>query len=165
MEIRARYKAGALHPTNPSLLRDWLEQGEAVTLEVERDRSIRSHNHQFAFVAEAWRNLPEHLEQKPYAKNPDTLRKHALIACGFCDVHTVAAGDPEALASLLRREGQKAHGYCLTNTQGSVVVHYTPHSQTVNAMGGPEFQRSKEAILNWLATLLGVEPTDLKRAA
>lgn len=165
MIIRATYRDGVFEPRQPALVRETLSQGETVTLEIERDRSMNSHRHQFAFVRAAWENLPERCLDQPYAANPETLRKHALIVNGFCDVHTVVSDRPEDLAALLRKEGTRAHGYCLTTTEGNVVLHYTPHSQSIAAMGGPEFQRSKDAVLGWLALLVGVEKDQLRSAA
>lgn len=165
MILRATYRDGVLVPRGGHILRDGLDEGEAVTVTVERDRNMGSHRHQFAFVREAWLNLPEHLSDAPYAANPEALRKHALICTGFCDLHTVITTDPEKLAALLRKEGTRAHGYCLTKIEGEVVMHYTPHSQSVPAMGSEQFKQSKAKIMDWLAALLDVEPHELRGAS
>lgn len=130
-------------------------------------RSDRSHRHQFAFVAEAWRNLPETMQEEPWAATPETMRKHALIMTGWCDVATELCGSKAAaqrMAALLGSMASRAHGYAIVSTRGEAVVCKTPRSQSYKAMGGKDFQKSKDDILNWCADLLGVTPEELQRA-
>ena len=55
--------------------------GENYRLAIHEDRSTASHNHEFAFVAEAWAQLPEHLAEQ--FRTPEHLRKRALISAGY----------------------------------------------------------------------------------
>jgi hypothetical protein len=57
--------------------------GEAYPMIPHEDRSTNSHNHFFAAVHEAWKNLPE----KMTARFPTSehLRKWALIKAGYAD--------------------------------------------------------------------------------
>lgn len=166
MEYRARYISGQLRlMTNrpPDL-----DEGEIVHVEIERARSGISHKHQFAWVKDAWMNLPEEVQSQPWAETPETLRKHALIATGF---HQLTAIDCGAKAPAMRVKAAlvaaeaKAHGYALGQVQGSVVRVWTPESQSFRAMGGKRFQESKQAILDWIAAQIGVTPEELRNSA
>ncbi|MCI5040061.1 MAG: hypothetical protein MRY81_10290, partial [Donghicola eburneus] len=55
----------------------------------EKQRSQRSHNHQFAEIHDLWANLPIHHANAPYAASAEAFRKHGLIATGHCDVETI----------------------------------------------------------------------------
>lgn len=169
--IRARWGNGALHPVGnwpTAWLHDHLQEGEVVSFEVERDRSMKSHRHQFAEIRDAWENLPESLAEAPWAQSPGALRKHALIATGQCDVETIDAGSKaaaERVGAYVGSLARKAHGYALTVVSGPVVRCYTPHSQSVRAMGGKGFQESKTKVLDWIAAQIGVTRDDLERAS
>ncbi|NBT31875.1 MAG: hypothetical protein EBT13_08250 [Rhodobacteraceae bacterium] len=115
-----------------------------------------------------WRHLPEAVQQMPWAANPDTLRKHALIVTGFHNVGSVEAGSKRAakgVAAFVHFHAISAHGYAITKVEGAVVTCWTPVSQSMRAMGGKEFQRSKEAVLNWIADQIGVRPEQLRESA
>jgi hypothetical protein len=145
-----------------------MQPGDTVIITVDHPRSANTHNHQFAEIAEAWRHLPEAVQHMPWAANPDALRKHALIVTGFRDVETVDAGSKaaaERVAALLSRHATAAHGYAITQTKGPLVTCWTPQSQSMRAMGGREFQRSKEAVLNWIAQQIEVQPEQLRDAS
>lgn len=145
-----------------------LEPGEVVFVTVERGRSQATHRHQFAWIHEAWQSLPESLQGMPWAETPETLRKHALIACGFHQMVTLDCGSKAAAgrvkAALVAAEA-RAHGYALGRVQGPVVTVWTPESQSMRAMGAKRFQESKSAILEWIAAKIGVTPAQLRGAA
>lgn len=125
----------------------------------EKQRSIQSHNHQFAEIADCWANLPIRHSGAPYAASADAFRKHGLIVTGFCDVDTVAFETPEqaqAGAPVIARLARKAHGYALTVARGPLVICSTPHSQSFKAMGAEKFGKSKSAVLEWAHGLLEV---------
>lgn len=121
-------------------------------------RSQASHNHEFAWLAEAWKNLPERLaEQYP---SPEHLRKRALIETGFylqtqMDVGTNAAA-LRAAAFL-----QADDVLCVAVVRGSIVIKRVAESQSQRAMGGKRFGESKAAILEWVAALIEVTPQQL----
>ena len=166
MEYRARFEDGTLRLLANNL--PDLAQGELVTVIIERGRSLNSHRHQFAFVREAWQNLPEPLQSAPWAETPETMRKHALIATGFHQSYTLDCGaNATALrvkAALVTAEA-KAHGYALAQVRGPVVTVWTPESQSIRAMGGKRFQESKTAIMGWIAAQIGVNPEQLAGVA
>ena len=64
--------------------------GEIYPVTVAEVRSEANHNHEFAFIRTAWKNLPEGLsELYPTAEH---LRKRALIDTGFYDEQIIDAG-------------------------------------------------------------------------
>lgn len=165
--IRCYFDGRALVPDGNlamAQMHDRLGEGQVVHVDLDPERSGKSHRHQFAFVNTAWDNLPEHLKDAPFAATPETLRKHALIVTGFCDTSMVAVGCPrraERVAAAMAATAQRLSGYAIAQTDGPVVYCHTPQSQNVKAMGGERFQASKQAILEWMADLIGVEPDQL----
>lgn len=132
-------------------------EGEIVLMSAENERSARSHGHQFAQVTDYWRTLPERLADQPYAKSPDTLRKHALIATGHANCEVIACGSKaaaERVGAYVGHLATKAHGYAITDVREATVRVWTPHSQSKAAMGAEEFQASKTAVLGWIEALL-----------
>lgn len=157
--IRARWTGEVFEPVAAFRARCYerLDAGEVLTLDVLRDRSMKSHRHQFAEIRTLWETLPEHMAGLPYARSPETLRKHALIATGYCDVRTVDCGSnaaAERVAALLREDGIEKHGYAVVAVRGPVVTRYTPQSQSVRAMGGEVFRESKARVLDWINSKL-----------
>lgn len=158
--LQCTFDGSAFVPSTPfqlRLARERFGEGEVVMLAVENERSWKSHSHQFAQIAELWANLPERLSNMPYAKSAETLRKHALIECGYADCETIDAGSraaAERVAATVSRLATLAHGYCIVAVSGPVVRCYTPHSQSVRAMGGKAFQESKTRVLEWIEGVL-----------
>lgn len=166
MDYRARYQGGVLRlltNTTPEL-----DEGEIVLVSLERGRSPSSHRHQFAWLKDAWGNLPESVQMMPWAETPETLRKHALIATGFHQTYTLDCGKEATArrvkAALVAAEAGK-HGYAIGRVVGPVVTVWTPESQSVRAMGSKRFQESKAAILDWIAEKIGTTPEQLTRNA
>lgn len=135
--------------------------GERYRCDVQEDRSWVSHKHQFAWLHEAWLSLPEHIAAR--FLNEDHLRKHALIAGGFCD-HTSIACASRAEAERWFRFITRDDPYCIVKIEGNTLIKFTAQSQKVRAMGAKRFQASKQAVLDYVENLLGVEPQD-RRAA
>lgn len=167
--FRARWDGEALTPTGHyglSAAREAMEPGDVVIVEIDHPRSQSSHRHQFAEINEAWRHLPESLQEAPWAASPETLRKHALIATGFADTYSIDCG-AKATAERVRMALASAeagkHGYAIAKVRGPLVVVWTPQSQSMRAMGGKRFQESKQAVLNWIAAQIGVEAEELRR--
>lgn len=168
--FRARWNGDTLTPTGHyglSAAREAMEPGDVVIVEIDHPRSQSSHRHQFAEINEAWRHLPESLQEAPWAASPETLRKHALIATGFADTYSIDCG-AKATAERVRMALASAeagkHGYAIAKVRGPLVVVWTPQSQSMRAMGGKRFQESKQAVLNWIAAQIGVETEELRRA-
>jgi hypothetical protein len=170
-EFRARWIGGSLIPVgnhSMAIACDAMREGDVVAVTIDHPRSLNSHNHQFAEVADAWHNLPESASMQPWAVSPDALRKHALIVTGFCHSGVVDCGSKaaaERVAAMLKTAETKAHGYCIVIARGPIVTVATPESQSYRAMGAARFQESKTKVLDWIATQIGVTADQMKGAA
>lgn len=129
--------------------------GERYPLEEVHSRSSATHAHYFAVLKDLWLSLPDHLaEQYP---SVEKLRKTALIRTGY---HTKvqhvckSAAEAERLASMIRPYDE----YQIVLVEGVVVTVFRAMSQDHRSMDKATFQASKEAVLNWCADLLGIEP-------
>jgi hypothetical protein len=165
--IRMSWDGEALRPISPYWSRRADEQlviGEAYSVTAEYGRSEKSHGHQFAFVAEAWKHLPENLKDE--YPTSEHLRKRALIDAGFYDEQIVDAGSQAAalrVAAMVR--GRPGEEFSLVITRGPVVVIRTAKSQSKRAMGGADFQRSKSAVLEIVSEMIGIAPAKLQDEA
>ncbi len=140
---------GRWHERMPSTSR-W-----AYRLIVSAERSAQSHRHYMACVAEAWKNLPEHLADE--FATPDQLRRWALIRTGYCDVVKVVSS---------RKSMRRIEGYSVieVDDEGTMTIR-TARSQSYQAMGKKEFQESKDAVLDYLASLLKISVDELTAGA
>ena len=169
--IRCRWTGGALLPVGNYAMAaacDVMSEGDTVLVSIDHPRSTASHKHQFAEIRTMFHHIPERLQGMPWAKNADTLRKHALIATGFANSFTVDCGAKAAAERVLPRleeAERRAHGYAIGQMRGPVVTIWTPMSQSVRAMGGAEFQRSKQAVLDWIEAEIGVTLAQAEEAA
>jgi hypothetical protein len=139
--------------------------GRRYWLDEVSERSWISHEHQFAWIAEAWNNLPEALAD--LYPTPEHLRKAALIATGWRREVIIDAGSRAAalrVAAYARGEDAFAH----VVARGLTVVVRKARSQRMHGadrMDKTEFQQSKDAIMGWIAQLIGVKPDELMRGA
>jgi hypothetical protein len=134
--------------------------GQTYRLTEYVDRSDASHNHQFGWLAEAWRNLPENLAD--LYPSPEHLRKRGLIEAGYYDEMAVDAGGNAAalrVASAFRNIDE----FSLVIVRGPIVIRRTAKSQSRRAMGAKEFQESKSALMDVVAAMIGVTPDTLNR--
>lgn len=137
-------------------------EGEVVDLVAVEQHSAKSRAHEFAWLREAWLNLPEAIaDQFPSTEH---LRKRALILGGFYDETILDAGSNAAAlraASFIRAREEFTH----IVVRGPLVVTRTAKSQSSRAMDKVEFQASKTAVLNIVADLIGVPAETLTREA
>lgn len=166
--IRAVFRHGCFIPflRHKAFVAETYKEGDQVFLDIQQERSTKTHGHQFAWISDAFDSLPERLHNAPFAQSPETLRKHALIMTGFCEVATIPCGSKavsERVAAHVSVMAVKLHGYAIVSTSGPMVVVKTPMSQSSRAMGKEAFQKSKEAILNWIGNLLETNPEDLEK--
>lgn len=132
--------------------------GENYILVTHEDRSTATHNHEFAWLKEAWLNLPENLADE--FPTPEHLRKRALIDGGFYDQTVIDAGSNAAalrVASAFRAREE----FSLVIVRGPAVVIRTAKSQSRRSMNKQEFQASKTAILEVVSGMIGVKPEEL----
>ncbi len=151
-----RWTGDALEPAGGHLkrLRDSLEPGERVVVEVTRERYWAGHRRYFAEIRDAWLNLPETLNDAPYAVTPETLRKHALIATGWRDVQTLALESHEEAKRVSQIMQEMHREYCVVRVSRASAMIATAQSQSATAMGRVKFQQSKEDVLGWISQLL-----------
>ena len=119
----------------------------------QNERSTATHNHFFAVVAEAWKNLPERYTDASWAQSPEHLRKYALIRKGYSNSQTlVCSSRAEAMrvAAFLRPIDE----FAVVTVNEAAVTRYTAKSQSRKAMGKEVFQESKQAVLDYLDDLL-----------
>lgn len=134
--------------------------GEVYHLVPEEPRSMSSHRHQFAWLREAWLNLPEGLAE--LYPTEEHLRKRALIEAGYYTEQAIDAGSRAAalrVAALVRSLDE----FALTKIEGATVLVRRPRSQTLRAMGAKDFRVSKTAILTIIADMLSVSPEKLSK--
>lgn len=136
--------------------------GEWYTVATMEERSAVSHKHYFAALHEAWKNLPEEIAAR--FVDDDHMRKHGLIRSGFYNerIHPCASAEE---AERLRAFLEPMDDYAIVTVEGTAVHHYTAKSQSMPAMKKDEFQRSKQAVLDWVAGLIDVTTGELHAAA
>ncbi|WP_404927120.1 hypothetical protein [Mesorhizobium sp. ORM16] len=128
--------------------------GERYRCEVQEDRSWVSHKHQFAWLHEAWLSLPEHIAAR--FLNEDQMHKHGLIAGGFCDSTTVPCAS-RAEAERWYKHLRSREPDTVISINGNVLIQFTAWSQSRRAMDAKTFQKSKQAVLDYVDDLLGVQ--------
>lgn len=156
---------GAMRPVGPTWAKradqEWIVGARYIIVEVE-DRSPKSHSHYFAALTEAWRNLPDELAER--FPTMDALRKYALIRAGFRDERTfvcASAAEARRLATFMR----PMDDFAVISAHDCAVVVWTAKSQSHRAMGREDFQRSKDAVLDCVASLIGSSRETLRRNA
>ena len=160
-----RWNGEAMVPLKPKAADKEFVIGQRYWLEEVSERSWTSHQQQFAWIAEAWGNLPESLGET--FPTPEHLRKAALIATGWHREMIIEAGNAAAalrVAAYVKARDEFAH----VTTRGPTVVVRWARSQRMHGhdrMDKAEFNKSKDDILGWIAALIGVEPERLRGAA
>ena len=163
--IAVRWDGEVFRPLKPKKADAHFVVDQVYWLEEASERSWASHQHQFAFIAEAWMNLPERLTDT--FPSPEHLRKAALIATGWKRETIIEAGGKAAaarVAAYVRGEDEFAH----IVVRGPTVIVRKARSQRMHGldrMSKAEFQQSKDAILGWISNLIGVDPQQLRGAA
>ena len=135
---------------------------ERYRLEHREDRSEKSHAHEFAWLREAWKNLPEKLAD--LYPTPDHLRRRALIEAGWYTENAVDCGSNAAalrVAALVPTLDSFAH----VIVRGPIALVRRAKSQSYRAMNMQEFAASKAAIIEVVASMIGVPAETLQREA
>lgn len=134
--------------------------GEIYRMVELEERSRATHNHYFAMLEEMFSSLPPHVrEEEDWAESEDAMRKHALIKTGFYN-STDYACETKAEAERWATRIKVQDDYAIVLVEGKTVRVFTAKSQSYRGMPTKgEFQRSKEAVLGYLADLLKL-PTD-----
>ncbi len=135
---------------------------ETYRLVVEDERSEASHRHEFAWLREAWLQLPEKYAE--LCPSSEHLRKRALIDAGFYNETIIDAGSNAAalrVASAFRARDD----FAVVIVRDHVVVIRDAKSQSRRAMKRAEFQDSKQKIMEIVAGMIGVSPEELAKNA
>lgn len=136
--------------------------GQKYRLVEEHERSTQTHNHYWACVTEAWKQLPHDIaESYPSVEH---LRKWALCKAGFADERSiVAASNEEArrIAAFIR----PSDPYAVITVSGCVVKVFTAKSQSRKSMDAKDFSASKQAVLEIVSGLVGVDAETLSANA
>lgn len=126
--------------------------GEMYRLAEVNERSSNTHNHYFASLTEAWRNLPEEMSAR--FPSVEHLRKWCLIRTGFSHSSSIACDSPEEaqkVAAFVRPFDE----FAVVSVGGTVVTVFTAMSQSYREMDKREFAASKEAVLELAASMIG----------
>jgi hypothetical protein len=86
----------------------------------------------------------------------ETLRKHALIAVGWCTVRTVVAGSKTAaqdVADALKDMDR----YCIIDVRGDVLTVYRARSMSRRALLKPQFLDVSQKVFDWIYQQTGIE--------
>lgn len=109
----------------------------------------------FAALRDAYASLrDEHRERWP---NAEVLRKHALIAIGYCDVMTLACGSKAAAPQIAAAFHAKDH-YCIATVRGDVVTVYTARSMSRRVLLKRDFINVAERVFAWVHEQTGIDP-------
>ena len=156
-----RWDGEAMVPQRPQLADRYYVVGEVYTLEERLERSLASHRQYFASLNEAHANLPDEMAQR--WPTVDHLRKFALIRTGFRDERSVACSS-KAEAIRVATFIEPMDPFALVVVSNALVTVYTARSQSMKVMGKEDFQRSKDAVLDYVAQMIGSTQTEVERA-
>lgn len=155
-----RWEGDSFVPLKPKLADQHFVVGEVYPLEVREDRSINSHRHYFASVNQAWLNLPEAIGEK--FATADHLRKYALIQTGYHDARSIVCASPEEAAKVATFI-KPMDEFAVIFTDGPLVNVLTAKSQSVRSMDKRTFQKSKDDVLTYIASMIGTTAGELQR--
>lgn len=141
-------------PLQPRMADKHYVIGQRYIMEERLERSSASHRAYFAEINDLWSSLSDdQMEQWP---NPDALRKAALIQAGFRDEKSIvlsSKAEAQRVAAFVKPQDE----FAVVSLSGATVVVLTAKSQSLRAMGKEDFNLSKEAVLNAIAQMIGVE--------
>lgn len=149
----------AMRPVSPARADRLYTVGERYTFVPHEDRSAASHNHEFAWLHNAWHTLPEALAD--LYPTPEHLRKRALIEAGYYTEQAVDAGS-HAAALRVAAAFRSREEFSLVIVRGPIVILRTAKSQSRRSMDKEEFQKSKTAILEVITDMVGVSQDELE---
>jgi hypothetical protein len=150
--IYFHWRDGAMHPMArfSRLAERTFTSGHAYRMIVEEERSQQSHRQYMAAVHEGWMQLPEPWDIA--FPSEEHLRKYCLIKTGFCDITKVVG-----------KKRVPIDGYAIVCEEDGVTTIYQAKSQSYKAMGPAEFQKSKTAVLDAIADMVGITAEQLLR--
>lgn len=162
--IACKYRDGALHPEPRfhNVVRSTFVEGPVYWVNVEAERSEQTHKHEFAFVRNAWRQIPDELAES--YPTPDHLRRRALIQAGYFDEQVIDAGSNAAAIRVATGvRSFPGESFSMVFVRGPYCIIRRAQSQSYKAMGAKAFHESKQAILQVIADMIGVPPEVLAK--
>jgi hypothetical protein len=167
MEISCRWHGDTLEPLPKDMAwaNEHLVVGMIYRFEPIFPRSMNSHRHQFAFIKEGFRQLPERYAK--YFQNEEHLRKHLLIMEGYANVKEYVFTTSEDMRQALEfaeeaSEVSKDYAIFEVDRKNLVFKRIVAQSQSVKDMPAGVFNESKRRILNRLSSMIGITPEELK---
>lgn len=117
----------------------------------------------FAALRDAHTNLND--ADRRRFPNSEVLRKHALIAVGWCDVMTVVAGSKSAAPGIKSAFLMKDQ-YCIVDISktGDVLTIYTARSMARRVLLKPQFRDVSDKVFDWIYQTTGVDPAKSEAA-
>lgn len=109
----------------------------------------------FAAIRDSFDTMPDH--HRARFPSSEVLRKHALIAAGWCDVMTVVAGS-KAAAPGIAAAFQHKDRYCVAIVRGDVVIVSTARSMSRRSLLRPQFREIADKAFAWIEATTGVDP-------
>lgn len=156
------WDGNAMVPVRPRLADQHYVVHQRYMLVEHEPRSQKSHDHFFACVSEAWKNLPEHLAER--LPTSEHLRKYALIKAGYSDSTSIVCAS-KAEAQRVAAFVRPADEFSIVIVSEATVTRYDAKSQSHRAMGAKVFQESKSAVLDVIAAMIEVAPRQLAHEA
>jgi len=151
--LHCRWDGDAFAPLRPLVADKHFVVGETYPLVVHEERSQSSHNHYFAAVHEAWKNLPEDVAER--FPTSEHLRKRALVDAKYYDEEIIDCGSntvaPNVGAAIRKRDD-----FAIIFIRDQFVIVRTAKSQSLRAMGKKDFEASKAAVLEIVSGMVGV---------
>lgn len=150
-----RWNGAAMIPMRPELAERVFRPDGHYLLEAHHERSWQRHKAYFASLHEAWSSLRS--DDYP---TPEHLRKFALIRTGYYDERVLVC-ESEAVAERVAAFVTPLDEFAAIVAQGNLVRVYTAKSQSYKAMGRDQFNASMDAVLDYVADLVGVRREEL----
>jgi hypothetical protein len=135
---------------------------EEYDLDLVQGRSRASHNHYFAAVAEGYLNLAEEYAQEFHSE--DHLRYWCLCKTGYCTTTKWVLNTAEDARKMLQALKQE-NADTIVGVSGNICTVYHPASQSRPAMNKEQFEESKRAVLDLIASMARTTRKELEKNA
>lgn len=136
--------------------------GEVYPMLPVEERSMASHNHYFAALAEGFNNLSE--ENAKRFPTVEYLRHWVLVQCGYADHAEYAMADGKQ-ARKLAADIRSMSQYAVISIKENVVHVWTAQSQSHAAMKKERFEQSKSDVLDLVAGMARTTQSQLNKEA
>lgn len=156
------------HGRYDNVAKSQFHDGGEYPMVVQEDRLKSSHNHYFAAIKDGFVNLPERVET-PYGhvhfKNSEHLRKWCLIETGWCHEREYEFVNEKMARRFAGFFLDECDEYARFRVDGRKLVIRTAQSQDHAHMDREAFEKSKKDVLDYIASLIGVPTSELRKNA